>query len=255
MNILVCIKRVPDVGSKFQLTEDGKAVDTTSLGFTISPHEECAVEEAISIIQKTGGNATVLTLGPAEAEEQLKDNLARGMTDAILLETDQPEWDPSQTAQAIIEAIRSEEAKNGQFDLLMFGSESADSGNTQIGIRVAYGLDRPIICGLKDLTVTDSGIIGKRDIPNGMEIYKTTLPAVVTIKEGINLPRYPSLRGRIKAKKKEVIHSSPDQIPLQMKMIQLQHPDEQKKEVEMLGEGASAAPEVVNIFKQLKLLK
>jgi len=88
-----------------------------------------------------------------------------------------------------------------------------------------------------------------------MEIYETTLPAVVTIKEGINLPRYPSLRGRIKAKKKEVIHSSPDQIPQQMEMIQLQHPDEQKKEVEMLGEGASAAPEVVNIFIQLKLLK
>jgi len=137
----------------------------------------------------------------------------------------------------------------------MFGSESADSGNAQIGIRVAHGLDRPILCGLKDLTVTDSGIIGKRDILSGMEIYETTLPAVVTIKEGINLPRYPSLRGRIKAKKKEVVSSSPYQISRQMKMIQLQHPDEQKKEVAILGEGASAAPEVVNILKQLKLLK
>ena len=255
MNILVCIKRVPDVGSKFRLTEDDQAIDTTNLGFTISPHEECAVEEAISIIEKTGGNATVLTLGPAEAEEQLKDSLARGMTDAILLETDQPEWDPRQTAQAIIEAIKSEEEKNGQFDLLMFGSESADSGNAQIGIRVAHGLDRPIICGLKDLTITDSRIIGKRDISSGIEIYETTLPAVATIKEGINLPRYPSLRGRIKAKKKDVVHFAPNQIPLQMEMIQLKHPDEQKKEVEMLGEGAPAASDVVNIFKQLKLLK
>ena len=255
MNILVCIKRVPDVGSKFRLTEDGQTIDTTNLGFTISPHEECAVEEAISIIEKTGGNATVLTLGPAEAEEQLKDSLARGITDAILLKTELPEWDPRQTAQAIIETVKSEEEKNGSFDLLMFGSESADSGNAQIGIRVAYGLDRPIICGLKDLTVTDSGAIGKRDILNGMEIYETTLPAVVTIKEGINLPRYPSLRGRIKAKKKKVVHFPSDQIPQQMKMIQLQHPDEQKKEVEILGEGVSAATEVVNIFKQLKLLK
>ena len=255
MNILVCIKRVPDVGSKFRLTEDSQAIDTANLGFTISPHEECAVEEAISIIEKTGGNATVLTLGPAEAEEQLKDSLARGMNDAILLESDEPEWDPHQTAQAIIEAVKGEEAKNKPFDLIMFGSESADSGNAQIGIRVAYGLDRPIICGLKDLMVTDSGIIGKRDISNGMEIYETTLPAVVTIKEGINLPRYPSLRGRIKAKKKEVVHFSPDQIPQNTKMIQLQHPDEQKKKVEMLGEGVSAVPEVVNIFKQLKLLK
>ena len=255
MNILVCIKRVPDVGSKFRLTDDGKAIDTTSLGFTISPHEECAVEEAISIIEKTGGNGTVLTLGPAEAEEQLKDSLARGMDEAILLETHIPEWDPIQTANAIIDTVKTVEEKDGEFDLIMFGNESADSGNAQIGIRVAYGLDRPIICGLKDLTVTNSGIIGKRDILNGMEIYETTLPSVVTIKEGINLPRYPSFRGRIKAKKKEVIHFSPDQIPQQMEMIQLKHPDEQKKEVEMLAEGVSAAPEVVNIFKQLKLLK
>ena len=217
MNILVCIKRVPDVGSKFRLTDDGQAIDTTNLGFTISPHEECAVEEAISIIEKMGGNATVLTLGPAEAKEQLKDSLARGMTDAILLETDQPEWDPSQTAQAIIEVSKSEEAKNGQFDLLMFGSESADSGNAQIGIRVANGLDRPIICGLKDLTVTDSGIIGKRDIPNGMEIYETTLPAVVTIMEGINLPRYPSLRGRIKPKRRRLSIFPPNKFPSRWK--------------------------------------
>jgi len=255
MNILVCIKRVPDVGSKFYLTEDGQAIDATNLGFTISPHEECAVEEAITIIEKTGGHATVLTLGPAEAEEQLKDSLARGMTDAILLESDQPEWDSRQTAQAIIEAVKSEEAKNEPFDLIMFGSESADSGNAQIGIRVAHGLDRPIICGLKNLTVSDSGIIGKRDMLNGMEVYETTLPAVVTIKEGINLPRYPSFRGRIKAKKKQIFHLFPDQISRQMEMIKLKHPDEQKKEVEMLGEGVSAAPEVVNIFKQLKLLK
>ena len=160
-----------------------------------------------------------------------------------------------QPAQALIEAVKGEEAKNKPFDLLMFGSESADSGNAQIGIRVAHGLDRPIICGLKDLTVTDSGIIGKRDIPNGMEVYETTLPAVVTIKEGINLPRYPSLRGRIKAKKKSIVCFSPKKISKQMEMIQLQHPEEQKKEIEILGKGADAAPEVVNIFKKLKLLK
>ena len=84
MNILVCIKRVPDVGSKFYLTEDGQGIDTTNLGFTISPHEECAVEEAISIIEKTGGNATVLTLGPAEAEDQLKDSFIHSPCQAIL---------------------------------------------------------------------------------------------------------------------------------------------------------------------------
>ena len=255
MNILVCIKRVPDVGAKFTLTTDGKAIDPINLGFTISPHEECAIEEAISLIEKHGGVATVLTLGEPAVEEQLRDNLARGMDEAILLETQITEWDPIQTANAIIKTIRTVEEKNGEFDLIMFGNESADSGNAQVGIRVAHGLDRPIICGLKSLTLKDSGIIAKKDIPNGMEIFETNLPAVVSIKEGINLPRYPSLRGRIKSKKKDIVHSSPKQSPFTMNMIKLKHPDEQKKEVLILGEGASAAASAVNIFKQLKLLK
>jgi electron transfer flavoprotein beta subunit len=137
----------------------------------------------------------------------------------------------------------------------MFGSESADSGNAQVGVRVAHGLDRPIICGLKELTISDQRITGKKAIDNGMEIYETNLPAVVTIKEGINLPRYPSLRGRIKAKKAEINHLDPEQTPAQMELIRLKHPDEQKKEVVMLGAGVEAATPAVSIFKQLKLMK
>ena len=255
MNILVCIKRVPDVGSKFALTADSRVIDTVNLGFTISPHEECAVEEAISIIEKMGGSATVLTLGPPAAEEQLRDSLARGMDKAILLETDIPEWDPIQTANAIIDTVKAVEEKNEKFDLLMSGNESADCGNAQVGIRVAQGLGLPCLCGIKNIALANSKITAKRDIPNGMEIYKTTLPAVVAVKEGLNLPRYPSLRGRIKARKKEVTYFSPSQRPVTMDMIQFKHPDEQKKEVLILGEGASAAASAVNIFKQLKLLK
>ena len=86
MNILVCVKRVPDTGAKLLLSEDKRSVDTRRLGFTISPHEECAVEEAVQIIEREGGEGVVLTLGPPEAEEQLRDSLARGMDRAILLE-------------------------------------------------------------------------------------------------------------------------------------------------------------------------
>jgi len=255
MNILVCIKRVPDVGSKFTLTSDNKAIDTTNLGFTISPHEECAVEEAISLIEKHGGSTTVLTLGPPAAEEQLRDSLARGIDEAILLASDIPEWDPMQTANAIIDTIRSVEEKSGKFELLMFGNESADSGNAQVGIRVAYGLGMPCICGVKDLEFTDSKITAKRDMTNGMEIYESTLPVVVAVKEGINLPRYPSLRGRIKAKKKEVTYFHPNQSTVTMEMLQFKHPEEQMKKVVMLGEGVGAAHSAVEVMKKLNLIK
>jgi electron transfer flavoprotein len=123
------------------LTDDDQAIQTRHLGFTISPHEECAVEEAVRLVEATGGEAVVLTLGPAEAEEQLRDSMAIGADRGILLKTDGTEWDPQATAHAIVEAIRAEEP----FDLLLFGNESADAGNYQVGIRVAYALGLPVV--------------------------------------------------------------------------------------------------------------
>ena len=131
------------------LTEDEQALETRHLGFTISPHEECAVEEAVRLVEANGGETVVLTLGPAEAEEQLRDCMAIGADRGILLKTDGAEWDPQATAAAIVDAIRAEDP----FDLIMFGNESADAGNYQVGIRVAYALGLPVVTGLKKIDV------------------------------------------------------------------------------------------------------
>ena len=109
MNVLVCVKRVPLTGGKMVLTADERAIETRHLGFTISPHEECGVEEAVRIVEAGGGSVTVLTLGPPEAEEQLRDAMAIGADRAILLETDGADWDPEATAAALVEAIRAED--------------------------------------------------------------------------------------------------------------------------------------------------
>ena len=101
MRILVCVKRVPLTGGRMVLTEDEQAIETRHLGFTISPHEECGVEEAVRLVERHGGEVTVLTLGPAEAEEQIRDALATGADRGILLQTDGEEWDPQATAAAI----------------------------------------------------------------------------------------------------------------------------------------------------------
>src|SRR2546422_8793423 len=102
MNVLVCVKRVPETGARITLTPDEQAIDTTHLGFTISPHEECAVEEAIRLAAQHGGATTVLTLGPAAAVEQLQNALAMGIEDAILLETDGGgDWGPGATGAAV----------------------------------------------------------------------------------------------------------------------------------------------------------
>ncbi|HYN69249.1 MAG TPA: electron transfer flavoprotein beta subunit/FixA family protein [Candidatus Eisenbacteria bacterium] len=200
------MKRVPQTGGRIVLTADGQDIDTRYLGFTISPHEECGVEEAVRIVEAQGGSSAVLTLGPVAAEDQLRDAMALGIERAILLETDGSEWDPVSTAAAIVEAVRAQEAANGPFDLLLFGNESADSGGFQVGIRVAVALGRPVVNGIKGLAFRDGTTIARREAPGGgVETYELPLPAVIGVKEGINLPRYPSVPGRLRARRKEIV--------------------------------------------------
>lgn len=251
MNILVCIKRVPLTGGKIILTPDALDLDTRVLGFTISPHEECAVEEAVRLIEKHGGAATVLTLGPADASEQLRDAMSIGIERAIHLETDGTEFDPIATANAILEAIR---ADGTPFDLLLFGNESADSGGYQVGIRVAYALGLPCVTGVKSLEIQNGKAVAKREYAGGWETFEVTLPAVVTVKEGINLPRYPSLPGRLKAKKKPIATSQPARTNGGLEKIKLMTSQEEQHQVEILGKGADAAPKVADLLARLGLL-
>jgi len=251
MNILVCIKRVPVTGGKISLTADEQSIDTRHLGFTISPHEECAVEEALRIVQVHGGSTTVLSLGPAAAAEQLRDALAMGADRAILLETDGREWEPMATADAIVEAVRADDLA---FDLLLFGNEAADSGDYQVGIRVAHALDLPCVTGVKQLQIANGMAVARREAAGGWEIFELPLPAVLTVKEGINLPRYPSLPGRLKAKKKEIKTVQPAWREHGLHMIRLRLPADQEKSVQILGAGAEAAPKVVELLRQLGIV-
>src|SRR4029077_1821819 len=155
MEIGVCIKRVPMVGGKIVLTPDDQEVDTRLSGFTISPHEECAVEEAVQITERLGGIVSVLTLGPPEAADQLRDALALGAKRAVLLETDGREWGPIATAEAIRARGRRHAADGPGYDLLLCGNEAADTGDYQVGIRVACALGWPCVTGIKNLEIPE----------------------------------------------------------------------------------------------------
>jgi len=209
VRVLVCVKRVPMTGGTIVLTDDDRAIETRHLGFTISPHEECGVEEAVRLVEANGGESVVLTLGPTEAEEQLRDAMAIGADRATHVVTDGQEWDPQATASAILEAIRDDEAANGPFDLVVFGNESADAGNFQVGIRVAHALERPVATGLKALTVDGGTARCEQETAGGRDVYVLQLPAVVTVKEGLNLPRYPSVPAKLRARKKPIDRRQP----------------------------------------------
>jgi electron transfer flavoprotein beta subunit len=252
MNILVCVKRVPLTGGKIVLTDDERAIQTRHLGFTVSPHEECGAEEAVRLIERHGGSSTVLTLGPAEAEEQLRDMMAIGIDGAIHLVTDSEEWDPQATASAIVAAIhRAPEP----FDLILSGNESADAGNYQVPIRVAHALGLPVVTGVKGIALTDDGRLRcEQEVPGGRDVYLVPTPAVVSVKEGINLPRYPSVPGRMRAKRKPLSASTPERPASKLEMRRLASPPGSGKQVEVLGNGPDAAPAVVAKLAEIGVL-
>lgn len=252
MNVLVCVKRVPLTGGRITLTEDERAIQTRHLGFTVSPHEECGAEEAIRLVEQHGGSSAVLTLGPAEAEEQLRDMMAIGIDRGIHLVTDGGEWDPQATAAAIVAAVR---AQPEPFDLILFGTESADAGNYQVAIRVATALGLPVVNGIKSIEVVGDGTVRcEQEVAAGRDVYVVPTPAVVTVKEGINLPRYPSVPGRMRAKRKPVDASQPERPAARLAMTRLVLPEGTSKQAEVLGRGAEAAPAVVAILQEIGVL-
>jgi electron transfer flavoprotein beta subunit len=187
-----------------------------------------------------------VTLGPPAAAEQLRNAVAMGIESALLLETERSDWDPQATAAALAEALR-----DGAHDLLLFGNESADSGGYQVGIRVAHALGLPCVTRVKHIELADGTATVRREEGGGWEIFEVPLPVVVTVKEGINLPRYASLPGRLRAKKTEIAVVEPAWREGDLRKQRLVVPEEQGSHVEMLGEGPAAAARVVDVLKEL----
>ena len=258
MRILCCVKRVAAPGAKINVTDDGLAVDATHLGFATSPHEECGVEEAVQLTERHGGEVTVLTLGPPEAADQLRYAASVGAHHGVLVATDGSAWDPQRTAAALTEAIQDLEAADGPFDLLVFGNESADSGGFQVGVRVAYALGRPIVNGIKgieaDFESGDGEVRARREIDGGFEVYELPMPAAVGVKEGINLPRYPTMRGRLASKKLEIAEVASEAESGGQSLVRLYRPREAVTETVVLGNGPEAAPAVVDMLEELGVL-
>jgi electron transfer flavoprotein beta subunit len=196
-----------------------------------------------------------LTLGPPEAADQLRDAIAVGANAAILLKTDGREWGPTATAEAIASVA---ERRHGQetwpFDLMLFGNEAADTGDYQVAVRVAHLLGRPCALGIKHLEVDVHGAHARREYRGVTELFELPMPAVVSVKEGINLPRYPSLPGRMRAKKAqiEVIVSLFTEDDLRLESLRV--PLSERRQADVLGRGAEAVPALVELLATLGVL-
>ncbi|TEX49625.1 MAG: hypothetical protein B7C55_12805 [Actinomycetales bacterium mxb001] len=266
MDIAVCIKRVPLSPGRWTLTADGTAIDTSgsAMGWTLSPHEECATEAAVQLVEAHGGSVTAISLGTPESQEQIRELMAVGVDRGILLETDGAEWDAQATAGAIVDALKA--AKPGgsadgtaasnstDFDMVILGTESADTSGYQVGVRIAHALGWPIVTNVKGLSVSNGVARCERVAGAEREVYEVALPAVISVKDGLNIPRYPSVPGRIKARKKPIDTSNPAHPGQRIEKKSLALPPQEVGTAEVIGTGPDAAPKVVEILKEIGVL-
>ena len=253
-NVLVCIKRVPGTSGEILLSDDGQSVDARHVGWTVSPHEEAAIELATQIAGDTGGTATVLTVGSADAVEQLRDALAVGCTAAVLIEAPLDQFGPVDVAAEIAAVVDAKQAAGNGFDLVLLGNDAADTGDFQVPVRLAYALGRPVVTGIATCAVSGDVLEAHGDGPDGPEVYEVPLPAVVAVMEGGVTPRYPSVMGRMKAKKIPIETVTSTRQPVGSGRVLLTLPPAQPSAVEILGNGPDAAPAVVDLLEKLGVL-
>ncbi len=248
MRIAVGVKRVPDTAARLKPAADGKSIDRTGVEHVISPYDEIAVEAAIQIKEKHGaggGEVVAVTVGPAEAQKELRTCLAMGADKALLVKDDAPFRDASSTARILAAAL-----KNGAFDLVLFGWKATDDDAAQVGLRVAEALGIAGVTLVTKIEVDGKGLKLHREIEGGTEIVETSMPAVVTVQKGLAEPRYASLKGIMAAKKKPLEEKPLADAGEAVLEIERIEPPPPRPPGRIVGEGVAAVPELVRLLRQ-----
>ncbi|MEW6758788.1 MAG: electron transfer flavoprotein subunit beta/FixA family protein [Acidobacteriota bacterium] len=200
MNILVFVKHVPDTETRVKVAPDGLRLDLSEANWVMSPYDEYAVEEALKLKEKLGGEVTAITAGNEESVKTLRTALAMGADKAVLCADGAFEGgDAAGTARVLAAA-----ARKIPFDLILAGKHGVGDDNQQVGSLAAQLLGIPAVTVVTGLEVNGQDLVCKREIEGGTEVVAATTPALITCQKGLNEPRYPSLKGIMAAKKKEV---------------------------------------------------
>jgi electron transfer flavoprotein beta subunit len=200
MKIVVCVKYVPDTATKIKIAPNGKEIDLTDVTFVINPYDEYAVEEALKIKEKLGGEVIVIGAGSDQATAGLRTCLAMGADSAILVS------DPSleKADSFVLGTVLARVCRNLNPDLILFGKHAIGVDNGQVPAVVADQLNLPQASVVAKLEIQGKSFRAERDIEGAQEIIEGSLPAVITAQKGLNVPRYASLKGIMAAKKKQI---------------------------------------------------
>jgi electron transfer flavoprotein beta subunit len=244
LKIAVCIKRVPDMDVRFRIGADGASLDDAGLKYDINDFDAWAVEAALQLKEKAGqGEVVVLSLGPAAAAETIRKALSMGADRGIHLQADRIPFDGFAIADALATELR-----GGGYDLILFGKMSPDSSNGIVGPIVAEMLGLPCVTSISRLEIADGKGTAKRELEGAQEIVEFPLPAVLTVDEGLNTARYPSLKGIMAAKKKPLATKPAALGENKVTVQRLELPPE-RAAGRIIGEGAAAVPELVRALQ------
>lgn len=200
MKIAVCIKQVPDTETKIRVGADHRSIDETGVSLVVSPYDEYAVEEALRIKERSGGEVIAYSVGDDRTSTALRTTLAMGADRAVHLKDPAFEGSDARGLSRILAAALKRESP----DLIFFGKQAVGTDGGQVGPRVAQLLDLPHVSVVVRLTVENGRLIAEREIEGAHEVVESPLPAVITAQKGLNEPRYASLKGILAAKKKEM---------------------------------------------------
>jgi electron transfer flavoprotein beta subunit len=245
VKIAVCIKRVPEMDSRFRIAASGTSVDETGLKFAISDFDEWATEAALQLKEKHGGEVTVVSLGPDSAQESIRKALAMGADRGVHLKADRIPFDGFAIAGAL-----AAELKDGGYDLIMFGKLAVDSSSGVTGAMVGELLDLPCVTAVSKLEIANGRGTAERALESATEVVEFPLPAVVTVDQGlVTAARYPALKGIMAAKKKP-LDVRPAQLgEEQLAVSKLELPPE-RAPGRIIGEGVGAVPELVRLLRE-----
>ena len=244
MDIIVCVKRVPDTETRIRIAEDGTDIDPSGVKYIISPYDEFAVEAALRTVEAAGeGEVTLVTLGGSEAQETLRAGMAMGADKGVLLEG-ASSTDGLATAKALAAELEGSEAP-----LVLLGVKAADDDQSQVGPMLGVLLDRPTVTGVTSFEVGDGVVRCEREVEGGVEVVEADLPAVLSITKGTFEPRYASLKGIMAAKRKPLETREATASESRISVSKLAYPPE-RGEGRIVGEGPDAVPELVRLLRE-----
>ena len=244
MNVLVCVKRVPDTEARIRVAGDGVSIDPDGVKFILSPYDEFAIEGALRLRESIGdGEVTLLTLGDGASVETLRQGLAMGADAAVLLEGPAT-MDGLATAKALAVEVRARAPQ-----LVLLGVKAIDDDQQQVGPMLATLLGMPCATSVSSFEVGDGTVRCRREVEGGTEVTELDLPAVLTITKGPYEPRYASLKGIMAAKRKPLEQKAAETVDSRLTVTALREP-EARPDGRIVGEGPDAVPELVRLLRE-----